>query len=141
MTNNLLDLRPFYRNSVGLDRIFDRLNQLSTVDSSYPPYNVEKLEDDKYVISMAVAGFSEEDIDVTYSRGTVSVKGKVREESTQERTYLYRGIATRTFERTFTLEDYIEVTNAEMKNGMLMIYLHRNVPEKEKPKLIKINKS
>ena len=140
MTNNLLDLKPFYRSSVGLDRIFDRLTQLQNIDATYPPYNVEKLEDDKYVISMAVAGFSEENIEIKYSQGVVSVKGKVSEDSNQKE-YLYKGIATRAFERTFTLDDYLEITNAEMKNGMLMVYLHRNVPEKEKPRLIEIKKS
>ena len=140
MTNNLLDLKPFYRSSVGLDRIFDRLTQLQNIDATYPPYNVEKLEDDKYVISMAVAGFSEENIEIKYSQGVISVKGKVSEDSNQKE-YLYKGIATRAFERTFTLDDYLEITNAEMKNGMLMVYLHRNVPEKEKPRLIEIKKS
>lgn len=140
MTNNLLDFKPFYRSSVGLDRIFDRLNQIHSMDTAYPPYNVERIDDNTYIISMAVAGFSQDDIEISYSPGIVSVKGRVADEATEKK-YLYKGIATRAFERTFTLDDYLEVTNAEMKNGMLMINLYRNVPEKEKPRLIEIQKS
>lgn len=137
MNNNLIDFKPFYRSAVGIDSILERLHHNSNVEQGYPPYNVEKTSEDNYVISMAVAGFSTDNIEVEYNKGSLHIKGKV-EDNKESRHFLHKGIASRSFERVFTLEDYVEVTNAELQNGMLLINLERKVPEAEKPKRIKI---
>ena len=126
---------PFF---IGFNREMERLSnvQLAARQASYPPYDLVKLDDDTYKLSLAVAGFSKDDIDVSVDNGTLIVKGELDEETESE--VVHKGIANRKFTRTFALGEYMEVTGAEMKNGMLNIDIERIVPEEKKPKAIKI---
>lgn len=125
---------PFF---IGFNRELSRLNNAYKTNSqSYPPYDLIKLDEDTYRISLAVAGFSKGDIDVTVDNGTLIIKGEIGTEDASEA--LHKGIATRKFTRTFALGEYMEVTSAEFKNGMLSITVERIVPEEKKPKTIKI---
>ncbi len=135
------DLSPLLRTSVGfdrMDRLFDAM--LSDVDRrpAYPPYNIEALGDSAYRISMALAGFGEDDIEVTQQENALVVRGRASGED-NERHYLYRGIAARAFERRFALADHVRVKEASLKNGMLNIELVREVPEALKPRKIALN--
>ena len=129
-----VDLSPLYRASVGFDRMMNLLDATSRVeDGGYPPYNIEKTGDTEYRITMAVAGFGEEDIDVTVQESRLIIKASKEKEAdgangAGEKTYLHRGIATRAFERRFDLADYIKVTGARLENGILSIDLAREVP-------------
>ena len=104
----------------------------------YPPYNIEVLEENRYAISLAIAGFAESDLDITVEKGVLTVRGKKSEDV--ERTYLHQGIANRAFERKFNLADHIEVTDADLTNGLLTISLVKEIPEAMKPKTIAINR-
>lgn len=134
------DLSPLLRTSVGFDRM-DRLfdSMLSDVDRrpSYPPYNIETLGDSAYRISMAVAGFGDDDIEVTQQENSLLVQGRTSGEG-KDRNYLYRGIAARAFERRFALADHVRVKEAGLKNGMLNIELVREVPEALRPRRIAV---
>jgi molecular chaperone IbpA len=135
------DLAPLYRSTVGFDRLFTMLDSLAQPDNgqTYPPYNIERTGEDAYRISMAVAGFSEADITIEAHRNVLSVKGERKDEGNGEGTeVLYRGIASRAFERRFQLADHVEVNGAFLKNGLLHIDLKRNVPEEMKPRKIAI---
>ena len=133
------DLTPLYRNSVGFDRMFDLLDGLSKNDAGgYPPYNIERLSDDEYRITLAVAGFGDEDIDIIVHENTLTITGKRAEEDTQ-RTYLHQGIAGRSFERRYQLADHVRIEGATLQNGLLNIELKREVPEAMKPRKISIN--
>lgn len=135
------DLTPFYRNSVGLDRLFDRIvNNIDTAaaNGNYPPHDVVKTGEDRYEIRIAAAGFAHEDIDVELHEGVLTVKGSRNETIKPEVEYLHRGISSRQWIRTFQLNDYIEVKNANMQDGVLTIQLERLVPETMKPKKIAI---
>ena len=135
------DLTPFYRSTVGFDRLLSLFDQLASVDNgqTYPPYNIERTGEDAYRISMAVAGFSDDEIAIEAHRNVLSVKGERKNEATGEGSeVLYRGIASRAFERRFQLADHVEVTGAFLKNGLLHIDLKRNVPEEMKPRKIAI---
>jgi molecular chaperone IbpA len=135
-----IDFAPFYRSTVGFDRLFDLLDSASGVDSGvpgYPPYNIERLGENEYRITMAVAGFSEDEIKIDVKEQTLNVKGEKKAED-KERQYLHRGIATRAFDRRFQLADHVEVKGAELKDGLLHIELVRNVPERLKPRTIAI---
>jgi molecular chaperone IbpA len=135
-----IDFAPFYRSTVGFDRLFDLLDSASGVDSGvpgYPPYNIERLSENEYRITMAVAGFSEDEIKIDVKEQTLNVKGEKKAED-KERQYLHRGIATRAFDRRFQLADHVEVKGAELKDGLLHIELVRNVPERLKPRTIAI---
>ena len=139
---NTIDLTPLYRNSVGFDRMASLLDNALRSDSSsqgYPPYNIEVLEDDRYAISLAVAGFAEADLDMNVEQGVLTVRGKKAADCSAK--YLHRGIANRAFERKFNLADYIEVTSADLSNGMLTISLLKEIPEAMKPKSIAINQA
>lgn len=142
--NNLVSFTsPLMRQSVGFDRFNDLFETLLSESKeerfeSYPPYNIEKLSDDIYRIVMAVAGFSEKDLDITTHDGKLTISGKIAEPSDTEKTYLHRGIAARMFERTFRLADYIHVKEAGLKDGLLTIDLEHVVPEEKKPRLIPI---
>ena len=139
---NTIDLTPLYRNSVGFDRMAALLDNARRADSSsqgYPPYNIEVIEENRYAISLAIAGFAEEDLDIKVENGVLTVRGKKAEEG--DKNYLHRGIANRAFERKFNLADYIEVTNADLVNGLLTISLLKEIPEAMKPKSIAINQS
>ena len=134
------DLAPLYRATVGFDQIADLMDRLLTADTAdggYPPYNIEKTADDAWRISIAVAGFTPDDLTVEVRENALVVAGrKARDEA--PRTYLHRGIATRAFERRFHLADHVVVTGAAHENGMLHIDLVREVPEALKPRRIAI---
>ena len=134
------DLSPLFRSTVGFDhltRALDAALQVNDTALSYPPYNIEKVGEDAYRVSMAVAGFGAEDIDIITNEGVLVVKGKAKPED-DKATYLYRGIAARAFERRFQLADYIRATDARLENGMLSVELVRQVPEALKPRQIAI---
>ena len=135
-----VDFSPLYRSTVGFDRLFTMLDSLGQPESgqSYPPYNIERTGDDSYRISMAVAGFSDEDISIEAHRNVLTVKGEKAEEQGEDKQFLHRGIAARAFERRFQLADHVEVEGAELKNGLLHIDLKRNIPEEMKPRRIAI---
>ena len=135
------DLTPLFRSTVGFDRmarLLDSVNRLDEQAVSYPPYNIERLDEDKYRITMAVAGFGEDELDVTVKDGTLIVSGKA-ESKDAERKFLHRGIARRAFERRLQLADYIQVSGARLENGLLHVDLVREVPEAMKPRQIAIN--
>ena len=134
------DLAPLYRATVGFDQIADMMDRVLTNDvsqSSYPPYNIEKTADDAYRISIAVAGFSDSELNVEVREQSLVVSGRKAEDE-GERTFLHRGIATRAFERKFQLADHVHVTGAAHEDGMLHIDLKREVPEALKPRRIEI---
>ncbi len=135
-----LDLTPLFRTSVGFDRMAQMMNQAHRIDqanASYPPYNIETLDENKYQITLALAGFTEKDLDITSEQNILIVRGKT--ETDVERKYLHRGIATRSFERKFQLADHVKVTKASMENGLLHIQLMKEIPEAMKPRKIEIN--
>lgn len=135
------DLTPLYRASIGFDRVADVMDRALSADvASYPPYNIEKTGEDAYRISIAVAGFGAEDLSVEVKDGAVIVSGKKTAED-EGRTFLHRGIATRAFERRFTLADHVRVQGASHEDGMLNIDLVREIPEALKPRRIEIAKS
>jgi len=134
------DFAPLYRTTVGFDQIADLMDRVLTNDAapaSYPPYNIEKTADDSYRISIAVAGFSDADLNVEVRAKALIVSAKKADED-KARTFLHRGIATRAFERRFTLADHVHVTGASHTDGMLHIDLERQVPEALKPRRIEI---
>ncbi|MFC6490116.1 Hsp20 family protein [Nitratireductor sp. GCM10026969] len=136
-----VDFSPLYRSTVGFDRLFNMLDSFGQLDGgqTYPPYNIERTAEDAYRISMAVAGFSEDEISVEAHRNVLTIRGEKNEEQDQENAeVLYRGIAARTFERRFQLADHVEVKGAQLKDGLLHIELVRNVPEEMKPRRIPI---
>lgn len=135
------DLSPLFRTSVGFDRLARMLNTESRLDqgSSFPPYNIKASGEDQYEITMAVAGFSDADLEITSENNKLIVSGNIQNESdNEEGTYLYRGIATRAFERRFNLADHVRVTGARLDNGLLHIDLEREIPEEMKPRSIAI---
>ena len=144
MTNTrltTLDLNPFYRNSVGIDRLFDRLmHQVDTASSTnYPPYNILKTGDNTYKIEVAVAGFTQGEVTVSVNEGKLIITGEKSEiELPEGVSYEYQGISARRFIRTFTLADYVEVTDATSRDGILTVTLERQLPEAMKPKTIAI---
>ena len=128
---------PITRSFVGFDNLFDEFERLSSYkEQSYPAYNIEKISDSDYKITLALAGFSESDINAEIKEGILSIKAA--KDNNQNETYIHRGIAERSFSRQFRLADNIEVINAELINGMLIISLQRNIPEAELPKQIEI---
>ena len=135
------DLAPLYRATVGFDQIADLLDRVMASDMSqptYPPYNIEKVEDDAYRISIAVAGFAADDLTVEVKDGALVVSARKSQDDESGRTYLHRGIATRAFERRFQLADHVRVTGASHADGMLHVDLVREVPEALKPRRIEI---
>jgi molecular chaperone IbpA len=135
-----VDFSPLYRSTVGFDRLFSMLDTVGQPDNgqTYPPYNIERTGEDAYRISMAVAGFGEDEISIEAHRNVLTVKGEKAEERSEEGEFLYRGIAARAFERRFQLADFVEVSGAELKNGLLHIELKRNIPDEMKPRKIEI---
>lgn len=133
------DLTPLYRNSVGFDRVFDLLDQVGKIDGNgYPPYNIERLTENDYRITLAVAGFGENDLDIVAQENVLTVTGR-RPEGDDGRAFLYQGIAGRSFERRFQLAEHVTVSGASLVNGLLNIELKREVPEAKKPRRIAIN--
>jgi molecular chaperone IbpA len=131
------DFTPLYRSTVGFDQLFDLLD--STDRPDWPPYDIEKLTDDDYRISMAVAGFKQSEIEITQDGASLTVVG--RKEGRDDRQLLHHGIATRNFKQVFNLADHVRVNSATIEDGMLSIGLVREVPEQLKPRKIEIGKS
>ena len=135
------DFSPLFRSTIGFDRLARLLDSVSRVDStaiSYPPYNIEKTGEDTYRLTMAVAGFGQDELDITVQENSLVVTGKAKEEEENGR-YLHRGIARRAFERRFSLADHLKVEGASLDNGLLHVDLVREVPEAMKPRTIAIN--
>ena len=141
----MFDTTPLLRSSVGFDninRLLDSVTRQDPGESAYPPYNIEKLAEDSYRISMAVAGFKESELDIVVHDGVLEVSGKsetTTDTSNEKSTYLHRGIAKRAFTRRFTLADTIRVTGAALEDGLLHVDLLREIPEERRPRQISIN--
>jgi len=137
-----LDLQPFYRNTLGIDRLFESmLNRVDTpANNGYPPCNVIRTDEDHYAVELALAGFIESEIDVSIHDGQLVVRAEKAEEETDEvkKEYLHHGIAVRSFVKTFQLADYVEVLGAKFQDGILTVRLERLVPESMKPRKIAI---
>ncbi len=139
-----IDFAPLYRSTVGFDRLFSMLDNIGQPDAvpTYPPYNIERTGENAYRISMAVAGFSDEELSIESRENTLTVKGEKTEKKDGEGSeFLFRGIAARNFERRFQLADHVEVGNASLENGLLHIDLVREIPEAMKPRRIEIAKA
>jgi molecular chaperone IbpA len=136
------EFAPFYRSAIGFDRLFQLLDQSAGYDSesTYPPYNIERTGENAYRITLAVAGFAQNELTIEVKEQTLSVAGEKAPESA-EKTYLHRGIAARAFERRFQLADHVDVTGANFENGLLHVDLVRNIPESKKPRTIAIGTS
>jgi len=140
MVMDRFDFSPLFRSTIGFDRLARMVDTATRVDNSalsYPPYNIEKTGEDAYRLTMAVAGFAREEIDITVHENTLIVTGKAQNEQENGR-YLHRGIARRAFERRFSLADHIKVSGASLDNGLLHVELVREVPEAMKPRTIAI---
>ena len=137
------DFTPYRRSTVGFDRLFDYLeNSARAEQDNYPPFDIEKLSDDQYRITLAVAGFKREDIDITALQNMLVITGRRKEENrNKDGNFLHIGIATRAFERRFELADFVRVTSADLADGLLVIELIREVPEAMKPRKIDIGGS
>ena len=135
-----VDYSPYYRATVGFDRMFDLLNSVAgqTAGNGYPPYNIEKAGENAYRIVMAVAGFTEAELNVTQKENELLVSGHATPKGEDETQFLYRGIAGRNFERRFQLADHVKVSGAKLANGLLTIELQREIPEEKKARAIKI---
>ena len=144
MTNQLtlrsLDIPSIHKFGIGFDNIFDDLlNRTAQGQTNYPPYNIVKQSDDSFAIELAVAGFKDGEISITTERNQLTVKGEQAVDLDSQVEYLHRGISARSFSRTWTLADHVEVAGAKSENGILTISLERKVPEEQKPKTIAIN--
>lgn len=135
-----IDLTPLYRSSVGFDRLANMLDNAMRADQSagYPPYNIEVTGEDQYGITLAVAGFAENELDIQVEGGVLTVRGKKGGDG-ETRKFLHQGIAFRSFERRFNLADHIKVSGASLNNGLLTVALYKEVPEEMKPRSIAIN--
>ncbi len=135
---NAFDFSPLFRTAIGFDRLANALESANRADAGgYPPYNIEMTGDDQYRISMAVAGFRPDEVEIEVKENLLTVTGK-KDADVADRKYLHRGIANRNFERTYQLADYVRVSGAELKDGLLHIDLMREVPESMKPRRIEI---
>jgi molecular chaperone IbpA len=135
-----IDLSPLYRSSIGFDRmgsLLDNALRSQKESSGFPPYDIEATGENRYAITLAVAGFEESELDIQVEKGVLRVRGKKGEEG-EEKSWLYRGIANRSFERKFNLADHIEVSSADLKNGLLTVSLVKEIPEAMKPRSIAI---
>ncbi len=138
------DLTPFYRSTVGFDRLFSLLDQVNSDGSNgYPPYNIERTGENTYRISVAVSGFAKDELSIVAKENTLTIKGEkaANENSQAKAEVLYRGIAARAFERVFQLADFVVVKNASLENGLLHVDLVREIPEAKKPRNIPIGSS
>ena len=131
------DFTPYIRSTVGFDQLFDTLGQIVDPGNGFPPYNIERSDETHYRITLAVAGFTENDLNIEVRDGVLTVTGKSKEAEKQD--YLYRGIAGRAFDRRFQLAEHVEVRAAKLENGLLHVDLERIVPEERKPRRIAIN--
>ena len=133
------DLQKMMGFSVGFDSVFDRFFDMDTTrDSGYPPYNIRKINEAQYVIEIALAGFSKDDIAVELTEGNLAVRSKKEEETNGDDSFVHKGIAKRSFLRSWTLSDDIIVKGADLKDGMLIINLEKVIPDEKKPRLIQI---
>ena len=136
----MFDYSPFHRSSVGFDRMFRMLDEAANGEpQAYPPYNIERLNENDYRITMAVAGFKSEEIAIEAKGNGLTITGKKSDKPDNAGEFLHQGIAARSFERRFHLADYVEVKGAELDNGLLHVSLHREVPETLKPRQIAIS--
>lgn len=136
------DLSPLYRTIVGFDRLANMIDTAAKQEPTggYPPYNIEQLSEHEYRIELAVAGFSEDDLDIQVQENVLTIAGKrVPGEDAEARNFLHRGIAERSFERRFHLADHVQVRDAGLENGLLAIRLEREIPEAKKPRRIAVN--
>ena len=134
------DFTPYRRSTIGFDRLFEFLENGSGEQAdNYPPYDIEKLSDDRYRITLAVAGFSQSEIDITARQNLLTVTGRKAENRARDGSFVHMGIATRAFERRFELADFVRAEDAQMKDGLLSIELVREIPEAMKPRKIEIN--
>ena len=134
-----LDFTPYRRATVGFDRLFDFLENSSRAEQdNYPPFDIEKLSDDSYRITLAVAGFKREDLDIVAQQNMLVITGRRAESRSRDGNFLHVGIATRAFERRFELADFVRVTSADLRDGLLSIELMREIPEAMKPRKIDI---
>jgi molecular chaperone IbpA len=134
------DWTPLWRSTIGFDRLFDALDELQrTAEETYPPYNIERLDENRFQVSVALAGFTPNEVTLTSERNVLTLEG--REGEKEGKTFLHRGISTRNFKRQFTLADHVEVRGARFENGLLLIDLQREIPEAMKPRRIAINGS
>ncbi|WP_070970192.1 Hsp20 family protein [Vibrio sonorensis] len=134
-----VDFSPLYRNAIGFDRLFNLMETSAGKNASagYPPYNIEQKDENSFRITMAVAGFAEDQLDLTQKENLLIVRGERKAE--EGKNYVYQGIAERDFERKFQLADYVKVVGAEMENGLLHVDLVREIPEAMQPRKIAIN--
>jgi len=136
------DLAPLYRSTVGFDRLFSLLDQVGGLDGSaptYPPYNIERLDENAYRVTVAVAGFTESDLTLEVKENTLTIRGEKQvKDGEKAGEVLYQGIAARAFERRFQLADHVQVTGANLENGLLHVDLKREIPEAMKPRQIPI---
>ena len=138
------DFSPLFRTSIGYDRLASLLTSANRLEqgAGFPPYNIQKAGEDRYRITMAVAGFSQDELNITTENNRLVVTGeKAEEKETDDNAFLYRGIATRSFERRFNLAEHVKVTGAALDNGLLHIELEREIPEAMKPRTIEIGTS
>ncbi len=138
---NRIDLTPLYRSSVGFDHfgsLLDAAFQTEKTSAGYPPYNIEVVEENSYAITVAVAGFKESELNIEIENGVLTVRGKKDADEKQGK-FLHQGIANRSFERKFNLADHIEVVNADLADGLLTVYLVKEIPEAMKPRQVAIN--
>jgi len=137
---NAFDFSPLFRSAIGFDRLARLMEtaRAAAEPTGYPPYNIEKTGEDSYVLTMAVAGFGENDLEITAQENTLTVRGQAPQPEAQSGRFLYRGIAGRAFERRFVLADHIVVTGASLENGLLHVALKREVPEALKPRRIAV---
>jgi molecular chaperone IbpA len=133
------DLTPFYRSTIGFDRLFSLLDQAGDTSApGYPPYNIERTGENAYRISVAVSGFSQDELSIVAKDNTLTIKGEKAASENPQSEVLYRGIAARAFERAFQLADYVQVKGASLENGLLHVDLVREIPEAKKPRQIPI---
>ena len=138
----MFDFSPLYRSTVGFDRLAQLLDNAGSFEvPTYPPYNIERVSDDEYRVTMAVAGFGRDDITIEVKQNTLTVSGKKADKTEQKGEFLHQGIAQRAFERRFQLADYVQVEGAELDHGLLHIALKREIPEAMKPRTIAIKGS
>ena len=132
------DWTPLWRSTIGFDRLFDVLDEVQrTAEETYPPYNIERLDENRFQISVALAGFTPDEVALTVEHNVLTLEGRKAEK--EEKSFLHRGISARSFKRQFTLADHVEVKAARFENGLLVIELQREIPEAMKPRRITIN--
>ena len=132
------DWTPLWRSTIGFDRLFDGLDEVQrTADETYPPYNIERLDENRFQISVALAGFTPDEVALTMEQNVLTLEG--RKVDRDEKTFLHRGISTRSFKRQFTLADHVDIKGARFENGLLVIELQREIPEAMKPRRIAIS--